>query len=346
VGRGKVEPVVLPARSFDRINSDSPSCVARSGPARPLRGEADPRLFGTVPVQTLDLQNADAVREALLAGARANREAACRQGSIDVVHAPGRLIATGDLHDNPLHLARLIAAAGLNGDGADQASHLVLHEIIHSDRLINGMDFSYRALVRVAALKAEHPEFVHTLLANHELSQIAGAGIVKDGVRVVEAFNEALDYAFGERTPEVQEAIKEFILSMPLALRCIGPGGRGDVLCAHSIPSPWMMNRFDPTVLSRELTEADYEPRQGSAYIMVWGRGYDAEQIEDLVERWGVGLFILGHEKAENGVHFIPPCALVLNSDHERGVYLPIDLEHPPRAERALTMVVPLAQNE
>lgn len=301
-------------------------------------------------MQSIDLQNAEAVREVFLAGARANREAACRQGSIDIVRAPGRLIATGDLHDNPLHLARLVAAAGLDGDGGGTDSaragvpcHLVLHEIIHSDRLINGMDFSYRALARVAALKAAHPEKVHTLLANHELSQITGAGIVKDGVKVVEAFNEGLEYAFGEDTPGVQEAIREFILSMPLALRCKGPGGRGDILCAHSIPSPWMMARFDPTVLSRELTEADYEPRQGAAHIMVWGRGYDAEQIEDLVERWGVGMFILGHEKAENGVRFIPPCALVLNSDHERGVYLPIDLENPPRAEEAVGMVVPLA---
>ena len=54
-------------------------------------------------------------------------------------------------------------------------------------------------------------------------------------------------------------------------------------------------------------------------------------------------MFILGHEKAENGVKFIPPCALVLNSDHDRGVYLPIDLEHPPKPEEAAGMVVPLA---
>lgn len=293
----------------------------------------------------LDLQNPKVVCETFLAGARANRSAACRQGSIDVIRPPGRLIATGDLHDNPLHLSRLVEAAGLERQTPEaERSHLVLHEIIHSDRLINGMDFSYRALARVAALKTEHPEHVHTLLANHELSQIAGAGIIKDGVKVVEVFNDALDYAFGEEMTAVQDAIREFILSMPLALRCIGPNGRGDILCAHSIPSPWMMNRFDPTVLSRDLTEADYEPRQGSAHLMVWGRSYDAEQIEDLVERWGVGLFILGHEKAETGATFIPPCAIVLNSDHERGVYLPIDLEHPPRAERAMEMLVPLAQ--
>lgn len=311
----------------------------------------------------LDLQNPRIVCETFHEGARANRSAGCRQGSIDVIRAPGRLIATGDLHDNPLHLGRLVDAAGL-GDGgggaespdrrtredsADGAgaqfgpAHLVLHEIIHSERLINGMDFSYRALARVAALKAAHPEHVHTLLANHELAQITGAGIVKDGVKVVEVFNDGLDYVFGEEMAAVQDAIREFILSMPLALRCIGPSGSGDILCAHSIPSPWLMNRFDPAVLSRDLTEADYEPRQGSAHIMVWGRGYDAEQIEDLVERWGVGLFILGHERAENGALFIPPCALVLNSDHERGVYLPIDLENPPRAEEAVGMVVPLA---
>lgn len=323
-----------------------------------------------------------------MAGAAANRAAACRRGSIDWVE-PSRdrsgrtLIATGDLHDNPIHFARLVEVAGMGGGtsseaarqgeseaGSEQAaspsppglaaslprslappSHLVLHEIIHSDRLINGMDFSYRALARVAALKAEFPEHVHTLLANHELAQVVGAGIVKDGVKVVEAFNDALDYVFADEAPRVAEAIAEFVKSMPLALRCVGGGGSGaagaggggrEILCAHSLPAPWMMNRFDPGILRRELTEADYEPRRGSAHLMVWGRGHDPEQLEDLVERWGVNFFILGHEHAEHGAMFVPPCAIVLNSDHERGVYLPIDLERPPRAEEAMGMVVGL----
>jgi hypothetical protein len=303
----------------------------------------------------LNLQNAESVCEVLRAGAGANKSAACRHGSIDIISAPGRLIATGDLHDNPVHLARLTELAGLGtasdeaterrseeGMGAEHQTHLLLHEIIHSDRLLNGMDFSYRALVKVAALKAAFPERVHVLLANHELAQVVGAGIIKDGVKVVEAFNEGVEYVFGEDAPAVQEAIGAFIKSMPLALRChCGPAGAShhDILCAHSLPSPALMGRFDATVLTRDLVEADYEPRQGAAHLMVWGRGYDAEQIEDLVERWGVNMFILGHEKAETGAKFIPPCALVLNSDHERGVYLPIDLEHPPRAEEAVGQV-------
>jgi hypothetical protein len=284
----------------------------------------------------IDLADPDVVCRVLEDGARANLDAACREGSVDVASAPGRLIATGDLHDNPLHLARLIDAAALEADPA----HLTLHEIIHSDRLIAGVDMSYRALTRVAALKAAHPEHVHTLLANHELAQIVGAGIIKDGVRVVEAFNDGLDYAFEDDAGRVAGAIEAFVKSMGLALRCNTP--RGDILCAHSLPGPAMMARFDPGVLERALTDADYEPRQGSAHLMVWGRGYDAELIEDLVERWGVTMFILGHEYAENGVLFVPPCAIVLNSDHERGVYLPIDLGNPPGAGEAVMGVVSL----
>jgi hypothetical protein len=188
---------------------------------------------------------------------------------------------------------------------------------------------------------------VHAILANHELAQVTGAGIIKDGVKVVEAFNEGVEYAFGDEAGSVQAAIAEFIYSMPLALRCDcrTPDGRElAILVAHSIPSTALMARFDATVLARDLTPEDYEPRKGAAHLMVWGRGYDAEQLEDLVERWGVNLFILGHERADNGVLFIPPCAVVLNSDHERGVYLPIDLSNPPRAERAAAMVVPLAE--
>ena len=56
----------------------------------------------------LDLQDADSVRRAFRAGAEANRAAACRAGSIDLIRPPGTLIATGDLHDNPLHFAKLV----------------------------------------------------------------------------------------------------------------------------------------------------------------------------------------------------------------------------------------------
>jgi len=302
----------------------------------------------------VNVQNAEEVVDLFHAAASASRDADCREGSIDVIRGPGTLIATGDLHDNPFHLRQLLELSGLAGDsgsgppaGAEGSAeddaapiHVTFHEVIHSDKLLNGLDLSYRALARIAEAKVEAPERVHALLANHELAQIVGAGIVKDGVRCVEAFNDGLGYVFGDDWERVAEALGEFIRAMPLALRCVTP--RGDILCAHSLPAPGQMGRFDTTILKRDLTDDDYAPRMGSAHLMVWGRGYDAEQLEDLVERWGVNMFILGHEKADNGCLVIPPCAVVLASDHERGVYLPLDLEHPPSFGEVPGLVRPL----
>ncbi len=289
----------------------------------------------------LDLTSADQVCAVLNEAAAANRSARCRRNSIDEIAAPGTLIATGDLHDNPLHLGKLVLAAGLGDPSVPPKAHLTLHEIIHSDRLLNGMDFSYRVLVRVAALKSVFPEHVHTLLANHELAQLVNASITKNGVRCTQAFNDAVEYAFRTRADEVTAAIGAFIRSMPLAMRVHTP--RGDILCSHSLPDVAAMSRFDPSVIFRDLNEKDYEPRVGSAYLMLWGRGYDHDQLEDLVERWGVSMFILGHEHVDNGVHFEPPNAIVLNSDHENGVYLPIDLSDPPKPEEAAFYAVRLA---
>ncbi len=286
----------------------------------------------------------DSVEASLLAGAEACRRAVCRRGAVEFISAPGRLIATGDLHDNPLHLARLLYAAHMSEIGPisadDPPCHLTLHEIIHGERLTNGMDLSYRVLTRVARLKARYPEHVHVILGNHELAQMLKSGIVKDGVKSVDAFNAGVEYVFGSEYDRIDRAIGAFVRAMPLALRVHTP--RGDILCAHSLPPAASMGRFDTSILTRDLTDDDYVPRQGSAHLMVWGRGYDTEGLEDLVERWGVYLFLLGHEKATEGVRFVPPNAVILNSDHEQGMCLPIDLDHPPSASAAPYGAVPL----
>ncbi len=302
-----------------------------------------------MPAPQLNLSSPHGVIAALEAGTRANLSAPCRVRGIDAIDAPGRLVATGDLHDNPINFQKLVAAAGMTmnepglegGEPVGPLSHLTLHEIIHSDRLMNGMDMSYRALARVADLKARYPMHVHALLGNHELAQYNNSAILKDGVKSVDAFNLGVEFAFGDDAGRVNEAIRAFIRSMPIALEC--HTRRGSILCAHSLPPAASMGRFDTTVLRRELTDDDYTPRIGALHLMTWGRGYDAEGLEDLVERWGAYLFILGHEKAEDGVKFVPPNAIILASDHDRGTFLPIDLEHPPTPEEAMKKVQWLA---
>lgn len=310
----------------------------------------------------LNLRDADSVIGALELGTSANFGAPCRVGSVDrigpyaasgadaVSGAMPKLIATGDLHDNPLHLARLVQAANLADPAplpaaAGARHHLTLHELIHSDNIVNHTDFSYRVLVRAAALKAAFPERVHVLLANHELAQLTGAEVVKEGVRCVAAFDEGVNVSFHERAEEVREAIKRFIRSMPLGLmvylprsagsaagRGLAARGRQDecdhdvVLCAHSVPSPHLWGTFDAEILRRELVDDDYLPRTGACHQMTWGRGLSPENVAEVHETLKVNGLILGHEKAENGYIDLGERSIILNSDHERGAYLELDM--------------------
>lgn len=280
-------------------------------------------------IADLDLRSPDAICAIFRDAADANMQARCRVGSVDMIDPVGSILATGDLHDNPVHFARVLELAHLHQHTSEHPRHVTLHEIIHGGSLMSGVDLSHRALARVAALKTYFPEQVHTLLANHELSQIVGLGVVKDGVRMKEAFIHGVEYVFNDDAKRVNDAIEVFIRSMPLALISAKGTDKG-VLFAHSVPEPALMNRFDAGILERDLTEDDYEPRRGGAHLMVWGRRHTPEQMDELAQRWGVRTFILGHEHAQDGVRFVPNNAAILNSDHDEGVVVRLPLDNPP----------------
>jgi len=283
-----------------------------------------------------DMQDASAVIARLEEGRARCLDAEGRAGATDHLPDRGRLVATGDLHDQPFHLDRVLRVARLD---ASPEHHVTLHELVHGEHLVNGMDFSYRMLVRVAELKCRYPGQVHCLLANHEISQMRGAAVGKgSGHDQVEAFTGALAWVFDDRAEEVSEAIGRFIASWPLAVRT----ARG-VLCAHSVPSSAAWSSFDPGVLDRPLEPADFEPRTGSAYLMTWGRKHDAAHLDRVAEALGVEAFILGHEKAETGWQPVGGRGLVLNTDHDRAAVLPLDLAAEPDRDAWLWSILPLS---
>lgn len=288
------------------------------------------------------MRDAGAVIDLFDEAARSLRGTPMRAHSIVRLASHGRLIVTGDLHDNPLNLRKIIALAKL-----DQSldHHLVVHEMIHGDKLVNGLDLSHRMLAHVAELVLQFPGQVHPLLANHELAQMTGKGVTKGAGNSVELFNDGLEYVFGDDAFDVAVAIGQFIQAMPLALISTSYGktsGGGGVLCAHSLPSARMMSHFDPGIFERDLKPDDYAAPFGSAHLMVWGRSHTAEQIEQLANCWNVSLFCLGHEHVEDGIRIKPPRLVILNSDHERGRVLTLDLANLPDATDALLYAVPL----
>ena len=282
----------------------------------------------------VNLQDAAAVSGLFDRAAAALRGSPYRDGSRVRLPARGRLLVTGDLHDNHEHLRKIVHLAGLE---ASPDHHVVLHEIVHSEVLVNGMDLSHRMLGRVAELVVDHPGQVHVLLGNHELAQMTGQRVSKGAGDNVELFNEGLAFVFGDDGQTVGVAINGFIAAMPLAV--VSESG---ILCAHSLPGSRTFDRFDPDVLSRELAERDYARQTGSAYLMVWGRGFGERELDTLAERWGVELFVLGHEHVANGLAVRGTKLIILNSDHEFGTVVPIDLARGPGAEEAVQLAIRL----
>lgn len=263
--------------------------------------------------------SADHVIEVFQIATEENQLCATRQNQVVYLPGEGEVFMTGDLHDHRRNLDKLIKAADL---GNNPNRHIVLHELIHGDRFDeNGADGSWQTLYRAAELKCDHPSQVHFLLANHDLAQIHGEGIMKAGTSVCEAFSAGLKRDFGQRTTSVSVAISEFLLSLPLAIRT----GNNLFFC-HSIPGDVDIPNFDYTVFDRQLTGADYRRRTGPVYQLIWGRQQTPAAVEQFADSLGVSVIVTGHQPQDMGYAVNGNRHLILASDHNQGVFLPIDL--------------------
>jgi len=260
-------------------------------------------------------QDARTYREA----ARLNREEEHLDGATLDLPNYGQLVATGDLHGHRRNLQRIMQYSDLEHA---PTRHVVLHEIIHEEPVgLAGLDMSHEALLAAARWKLEYPDQVHFLQSNHELAQLTEQDISKGGRIVTYSFLAGLRQTYGNGSDEVADAIMEFLASYPLAIRTTNR-----ILVTHSLPSPQVMNQFDPTVLRRRPTGGDLRDG-GSAYHLVWGRHQTGEQLAALARTWDVDYFICGHQPQEFGYARMFDRLLILASDHNHGVILPFDLK-------------------
>ncbi len=280
----------------------------------------------------INFLDADEVIAVMEAGADALEASQLRKGSTLLLPRRGRLLFSGDIHDYPGHLEAIVRLAELD-ESSD--NHVILHELIHGERLLDGMDLSYRNLAMVAALVTKYPAQVHPLLANHELAQCFRIAVSKGSGDQVAMFDAGLDYVFNDRAEEVANSIRDFIRAMPLVVR-----GENGIWCGHSIPA---QSDFDRTVFDRTLEDADYLGPSGPAWQLVWGRLHDPVHVKALLARFGAKLLLVGHCHAEMGVDSPAEGLVVVNSDHERGAIVFVDLaSEPPTAEYVRQSAVPL----
>jgi len=286
----------------------------------------DEALFGLTnpPASSTNylMPSASEVIETFDTAAEENRLSAMRNEQTVNLPAAGEVWMTGDIHDNRTNFSKLLRAADL---ASNPQRHLILHELIHGDHYDhNGADDSWQTLYKAAELKCAFPKQVHFMLANHDLAQIQGEGIMKAGLSVCEAFTAGVKRDFPADGDAVTFSISEYLLSLPLAIRC--PHG---LFFCHSLPTDGQIDAFDFTIFDRPLTGRDYQRKTGPVYQLIWGRNMSPATAAKFAEKVETKILITGHQPQETGYFVNGEQHLILASEHNQGVFLPIDLGRP-----------------
>lgn len=263
--------------------------------------------------------SADRVIEAFRSAAEENLLETARSHQVVELPRDGEMWITGDMHDHRRNFEKIARVSDL---GANTNRHLILHELIHGDHFdADGAEGSWQMLFQAAELKCDFPDQVHFLLANHDLAQVHGEGIMKSGLSVCEAFTAGVKRDFGQRYHAVVAALTDFLLSAPLAVRT-----ESGLFVCHSLPGDDRLESFDFTIFNRELNGNDYQRRVGPVYHLIWGRSFSPESAATFADRVNARIVITGHQPQETGFAVNGDRHLILASDHNQGVFLHVDL--------------------
>ncbi len=254
--------------------------------------------------------------EVLQEAAALIREDPNRSASLLAFGSAGQLVMTGDMHGNLRNFAKLQRFCALE---RSPGRSVILHELIHEEPSPGQPDLSIDLLIKAAEWKCQFPDNVFFLQSNHELSQLCRHEITKGGRIVIEDFDHGVETRFGRLATVVMEGVRAYLDALPLAARTAN-----GIFLSHSLPDPLSIETFDSTVFDRKPTMADCSPG-GAAYSLVWGRFHTPEIVEHFARRLDADVFIVGHTPQETG-HTVVGQLIILASDHNHGVFLPIDL--------------------
>ncbi|WP_435016154.1 metallophosphoesterase [Tundrisphaera sp. TA3] len=225
-----------------------------------------------------------------------NRATPGRSGSVVTLDGNvSDVMVVGDLHGNIPAFRQVLLAADL---ARNPNRHLVLQELIHGPRFYpdDAGDRSHQLVDLVCALKCQHPERVHLILGNHELSELTGRPIAKGGVPLNALFRQGIGTAYGESADEVYKAYLALFATLPLAVRT-----PNRVFLCHTIPDPLDVERFDASIFAEENWPHDAMKRGGPVYAITWGRNTEPENVDRFAAIVDADWFVTGHQPCEEG---------------------------------------------
>jgi hypothetical protein len=218
-----------------------------------------------------------------------------RTGGIITPDQADEVMVVGDLHGNLPAFKKVLALAALD---RHPGRHLVVQELIHGGPMYpdDRGDRSHQLLDVFTALKCQYPARVHLILGNHELAELTGRIIGKDGEALNVKFRLGITTAYGASAGEVFESYKRLFAALPLALRTANR-----VFVCHTLP-----NEADLDSLDRALLDADSWPdeamqRHGTIYALTWGRDTSPETADRFAAWVDADWFLTGHQPCDEG---------------------------------------------
>ena len=223
------------------------------------------------------------------------REAPGRHGSEMRLTDADDVIVVGDLHGNIPALLKVLEYARLD---QHKKRHLVLQELIHGPRMYpdDGGDRSHQLVDMVCALKCQYARRVHVILGNHELSEITGRAIAKNGVPLNALYHIGVKTAYGAAADEICDAYRELFLAFPLAVRT-----ENRVLLCHTMPDGYWLEKYNPEILQSTGWSAEDMARGGSVYALTWGRDVTQETVDRFLAMMDADWLITGHQPCDEG---------------------------------------------
>ncbi|MGZ3337980.1 MAG: metallophosphoesterase, partial [Isosphaeraceae bacterium] len=218
-----------------------------------------------------------------------------RSGSVVAFDDADEVMVVGDLHGNLPAFSQALAIAALDWY---PRRHLVLQELVHEinknddDR----PDRSHQLVDLVSALKCQYPQRVHLILGNHELSELTGRIIGKDGHALNLRFRQGMELAYGARTQEVYEAYLVLFAALPLAVRT-----PNRVFVCHTLPDARYLEDLDLALLQADHWPEEAMKRGGTIYALTWGRDNTPETADRFAAMVDADWFITGHQPCDEG---------------------------------------------
>ena len=258
-----------------------------------------------------------------------------RRGNVIHLPAEGSLIITGDIHGHRRNFERIVTFADLPNN---PQRHIILQEIIHGGpEDSQGGCLSYQLLFDAIRYKLTFPDQVHIIMGNHDTAFINNSEVMKDGKEMNRAMRQAMEREFQQASDDIALAIRQFLFSQPLAVRC-----NNRIWISHSLPNDRSINKFEPKILERQLKINDVV-RPGSAYLLTWGRKHSQATLDILAGLFDVDIFVLGHQPQEQGWNQAGNNLIIIASNHNHGCLLSIDLAKSYTIKQLIDSLVPLA---